>query len=180
MGVPPCLSYVVRRVGVLFRAAVLILIFPGERRLAAAFFHPRRFFVRLAVLRHTITAFWAASADHDPFRWDHPPAEYRRYRCRNPPRRRIPVPRGSDRYTPWRRRREKDFQKARGRLHHHTEEKTWTRTTDIMDIARSSPILSSGNMRTTAPQKCILFGLFRRKSPALRLQDGKIQPRFMT
>ena len=156
-----------------FCTAVLILIFPGERRLAAAFFHPRRFFVRLAVLRHTITAFWAASADHDPFRWDRPPAGYRRYHCRNPPRRRIPVPRGSDRYTPWKRRREKDFQKARGRLHRHTEEKTWTRTTDIMDIARSSPILSSGNMRTTAPQNAFCSGRSGQKARLCVCRTGK-------
>ncbi len=152
MGVPPCLSYVVRRVGVLFRAAVLILIFPGERRLAAAFFHPRRFL-----------SGWLSFGIRSPPFGRRLQTMIRSggiirqrnivdiavgihlvggFRCRGI--RTGTLHGGGD---------GKRFSKKLAVVFIIIRKKTWTRTTDIMDIARSSPILSSGNMRTTAPQK---------------------------
>ncbi len=123
MDAPPAPSHIVRWNRALFRIAVLVLVFPGERRLPVTFLYPYGFFVGLAVLRHMVTAFSAASADRGWRGRGRPPVGCRKYRCRSPPLRRTPALRESAPCIPWRTRPEKDCRKARGRLRCHTEEK---------------------------------------------------------
>ena len=163
-----------------FRAAVLILIFPGERRLAAAFFHPRRFFCPVGC----------------PSAYDHRLFGRRLrtmirsggiirqrnivdiavgihlvggFRCRG----------DQDRYTPWRRRREKIFKKLAVVFIIIRKRRLGLRTTDNgYRTIVTNPFLWEHAYNGAA--KCICSGCSGEKSPALRLQDGKIQPRFMT